>query len=77
MRPKYRVISTLFTQTLKINSATWSDLTVELGELRESETQNFAAILDVYKNLHQMNIFPFVEDLRYHNLRKFDVYVQC
>ncbi|KAJ5189913.1 hypothetical protein N7472_008927 [Penicillium cf. griseofulvum] len=57
-------ISTLFTQTLEINSASWSDLTIELAELRESETQNLTSILDVYKNIHQMNIFGFVEDLR-------------
>ncbi|CAG8933967.1 unnamed protein product [Penicillium salamii] len=57
-------ISTLFTQTLQINSASWSDLTLELAELKESQTQNLASILDVYKNINQMNIFLFVEDLR-------------
>ncbi|KAJ5511786.1 hypothetical protein N7453_003889 [Penicillium expansum] len=57
-------ISTLFTRTLKIKSASWSDLTTELAELRESQTQSLASILDVYKNIHQMNIFLFVEDLR-------------
>lgn len=70
-------ISTLFTQSLQINSASWSDLTIELAELRESQTQNLTSILAVYKNIHQMNIFVFVEDLRYHNLRRFDVYIQC
>lgn len=69
-------ISTLFTQTLGINSASWSDLTADLVELKELQTQNLAPILDVYKNIHQMNVCLSVEDLRYHNLRKFDVYIQ-
>lgn len=70
-------ISTLFTKTLEINSASWSDLTIELAELRDSQPPNLTSILDVYKNIHQMNTFVFVEDLRYHNLRRFDVYIQC
>ena len=57
-------ISTLFTKTLKINSASWSDLIIELAKLRESQTQNLTSILDVYKSIDQMNIFVFVEDLR-------------
>jgi hypothetical protein len=58
-------ISALFTQTLGINSASWSDLTIELAERKDDPTsQDFASIFDAYKYLHEMNVFLFVEELR-------------
>ncbi|KAJ5982538.1 hypothetical protein N7451_012638 [Penicillium sp. IBT 35674x] len=57
-------ISALLTETLGIHSASWPDLTNDLAKFRQGESQDFSSIFAVYKYLHDMGIFVFLEDLR-------------
>jgi hypothetical protein len=62
---QFSYVATFFSQVLKINSASWSDLTVELAERRDHQTrQCFTSIFGAYKYIHEMNIFVFAEELR-------------
>lgn len=57
-------LSNFFKHALDITAACWSDLTDELAARRDKGFQDFAPIFDLYKYLHDMNIFAFVDNIR-------------
>ena len=57
-------LSSFFKQALDITAASWSDLTNELAARRDEGCQDFAPIFDLYKYLHGMKAFAFVDNMR-------------
>ncbi|KAK3941989.1 hypothetical protein QBC46DRAFT_257257 [Diplogelasinospora grovesii] len=58
------LLSRFFQQTLSIPGASWSDLTAELEELRDSGCEDFDRIQSLYEYLNDMRIIAFADRLR-------------
>lgn len=50
-----------FQQILSIPEASWTDLTKELEQLRDSHCEDFDHILSIYEYLSEMNLIAPVE----------------